>query len=60
MYSFPGIPQFAVRVGLPIAIAVGFIGVGVYYTVGRGGVERMEERTRQFRLELTGGKKAAH
>jgi hypothetical protein len=59
LYSFPGVPQFAVRVGLPIAIAVGVIGAGVYYTVGRGGVERMDEQTRQWRLELT-GKTSAH
>lgn len=59
MYSFPGIPQFAVRVGLPVAIVLGAVGVGIYYTVGRGGVERMEENTKRFKLELT-GKSATH
>lgn len=54
LYSFPGVPQFAVRVGLPLAFAFTCIGAGVYYTVGRGGVERMEENTRRYRLELTG------
>ena len=47
------------RVGVPVVIALGFIGAGIYYTVGRGGVERMEENTRRYKLELT-GKAPAH